>query len=425
MAGDLELLQRYKPVVHFDSHEAFFAHDVRAMADCTKFRLERADRTEVIAAHGPDPDPLSLATLSLSDGKYPNGMAYAKGDHFGLHLDGPDQFTTLAGDYRAMERAVPAEVRNKVFGRLATDAATGDRWLQYWYFYLYNDAQFAGRFDMHEGDWEMVQFKLDAQDAPQVAVYAQHAYAEARPYGALQFDGGRPVVFAGRGSHASYFDAGLHRTYLKHGADVFTELWWDAADGLGPHVDQELLALTDGWVHWEGAWGGTRGSGFPLDGDSPGGPITHGQWTHPTALEAGAREHPREDLAAAQSFNVHRVPGGLELGFDFSAWPQARAVPDRLVVTIRRVDESAPPLTDTLVVDAMLSGVVRPRVPLALEQAYTVAVSIIDSGGRPTAPSITTLPALPPDHPPHLIAPILHALDALFGREAGDDERPV
>lgn len=41
-----DLVREYQPVVRFDSQEAFFAHDVRAMADNANFRLTRADQRE-------------------------------------------------------------------------------------------------------------------------------------------------------------------------------------------------------------------------------------------------------------------------------------------------------------------------------------------------------------------------------------------
>jgi hypothetical protein len=357
-------------------------------------------------------------------------MAYQQGDHFGLRLDGPDRFATLAGDYRQMERELPRAVRNKVFGRVATDAETQERWLQYWYFYLYNDAQFAGRVDMHEGDWEMVQFKLGADDAPVTAVYAQHAYGEARPYDAVERDGDRPVVYAGRGSHASYFEPGLHRTHLRHTDGHYTNLWWDAADGNGPQLAQELLPLTDGWAQWRGAWGGTQKSSVEpirqLDGESPGGPVTHGQWSHPSHFEQEAIAHDhseRRELPPAPQVTVRRAAPGLELRFDFSAYAGGEPHPDRLLVTITVAGE--PPRTETIVVDSLLKGYVLPRAAVAPDHAATVAVSTIDTAGVPTAPLATELPALAPEGPRHVLRSVLDAIDDLFAREAAHDQRPV
>jgi len=56
------------------------------------------------------------------------------------------------------------EYANVVYGHVAVDR-TGARWLQYWLFYYYNDKAFLG-LGLHEGDWEMVQVGLGADDAP-------------------------------------------------------------------------------------------------------------------------------------------------------------------------------------------------------------------------------------------------------------------
>ena len=55
----------------------------------------------------------------------------------------------------------------------------GGSWLQYWLYYAYQD-QDRGvlRSGRHEGDWELVQFRVDAAGRPLEAVYAQHSGAE-------------------------------------------------------------------------------------------------------------------------------------------------------------------------------------------------------------------------------------------------------
>ena len=163
---------------------------------------------------------------------------------------------------------------------------------RYWFFYIYNDAQFGGRVDLHEGDWEMVQFLIGDSDTPVTAVYAQHAYAERRPWAEVELEppnAGQPVVYVGRGSHASYFRAGLRRTYVEVD-DHFEPLWWDAADGKRPPVTPQLEPMTDPWAQWPSIWGGTKARIPLLDGDSPQAPRLHGQWDRPEALAAGARD---------------------------------------------------------------------------------------------------------------------------------------
>ena len=60
----------------------------------------------------------------------------------------------------------------------------------------------------HAGDWELVQFRVDAAGRPVEAVYAQHSGAERCGWREVERRGGRPVVYAAHGSHASYLHAG-------------------------------------------------------------------------------------------------------------------------------------------------------------------------------------------------------------------------
>src|SRR5262249_6569764 len=82
--------------------------------------------------------------------------------------------------------------------------------LQYWLFYLSNDAA-----NVHEGDWEMIQVVLDANRRPTYAAYAQHNTYSWRPWDEVLTDSRdtdgsgepeeHPRVYVARGSHASYF----------------------------------------------------------------------------------------------------------------------------------------------------------------------------------------------------------------------------
>ena len=86
-----------------------------------------------------------------------------------------------------LPRAVPQaahgapELNNVTYGHAIE--VNGRVWLQYWLWYFYNDYQLSFGAGTHEGDWEMVQFRMD-DDAghPDIAVYAQHSYAELRPW---------------------------------------------------------------------------------------------------------------------------------------------------------------------------------------------------------------------------------------------------
>jgi hypothetical protein len=90
--------------------------------------------------------------------------------------------------------------------------------LQYWYFYAFNNwrSAFFGVND-HEADWEMVNVYLWRDDHgelhPEWVAYAAHDFSGddlRRRWDdpELQKEGEHPIIFAGAGSHASYYKAG-------------------------------------------------------------------------------------------------------------------------------------------------------------------------------------------------------------------------
>ena len=142
-------------------------------------------------------------------------------------------------------------------------------WLQYWLFYARQD-QDRGivRTGRHAGDWELVQYRLDASGRPLEAVYSQHSGAERCAWGAVERRGGRPVVHAARGSHASYFREGIR-----------DRMWPDPndeADGRGRAVRLRVVQIARSsprWMRWPGRWGGARARWWvPGEQDSPRGP---------------------------------------------------------------------------------------------------------------------------------------------------------
>jgi hypothetical protein len=154
------------------------------------------------------------------------------------------------------------------YGR-AVPARAGGEWLQYWLFYGYQDQDRgivrAGR---HEGDWELVQLRVTDAGRPVEAVYAQHSGAERCSADELTFRGGRPLVFAAHGSHASYLRAGTR-----------DRMWPDPndeADGRGPVVSPRLVEITrdsPSWMRRSTPWGDSRGRWWvPPEQDSPLGP---------------------------------------------------------------------------------------------------------------------------------------------------------
>ncbi len=141
--------------------------------------------------------PLSLSALGST---YPNGMTADSNDW----LDEPNgQYEWDAAQLHA------AGYADHIYGHAVRDSS-GKLWLQYWFFYYFNDFDVLGVGD-HEGDWEMVEVGLDSTNKPDQVIFAQHTDAARCMAGQYQpaLNGG-PVVYAALGSHASYPMAGVY-----------------------------------------------------------------------------------------------------------------------------------------------------------------------------------------------------------------------
>lgn len=287
------LLARYAPQLQYDSQEQYMADAADTITDNyygtslgETNTLQRSDGAVVATANPALGAPLSLGFLD-----WPN---YANGA-LEQYTDKIDELDTYESDAARMH-ADPFYA-NKIYGRVKQDSS-GRSWLQYWFWYYYNPWSVAG-FGAHEGDWEMIQLRLDANGAPDWATYSQHKDddAESCPYYVLDkqvsWNGDyHPVVYVARGSHASYVTPGSH--YLGW-AFVY-----DNADGQGFSVRPSLEVITDTsptWVKWEGQWGGSD--------SSPRGPREQGsKWSDPAAFDAQAG--PCEALAGSASGATRR-----------------------------------------------------------------------------------------------------------------------
>ena len=335
MATPTELLHRHKPVLKYDSQESYFADSAAEWTDNPGNRLVTAAGQELaVAGHG-----LGLAFLGPT---YPDGTA----------AQDTDVISDPTREYRSQARALHQRpgYANHVYGHAVPDR-NGDLWLQYWFFYFYNDFNLIGRIvhaGLHEGDWEMVQVHLRGE-TPDLAVYAQHKVAEARDWRQVDLLPGtvRSIVYVARGSHASYFEPGTH----------FTGAWFDHADGKRRSPEQTLDIVDESpadwaWVHWPGRWGDTKAAGSPIDSDSPDGPGHHRQWDDPLALVTTAREEERRQAPEGPPPIPPPPPraaaawhdGRIRVTYEVFPTPDDKW-PVGLAVTINSPDEPAPPTT--------------------------------------------------------------------------------
>jgi hypothetical protein len=290
------LLERYKPRLVYDSQEAYFADSAAVFTDSPTNNLRRANGAPIAA-----PPKLSLDYLGTT--AYQDGQKVLQGDVIG------DTTRNYARNAKAIRDKAP-RYRDRVYGHARKDSK-GRLWLQYWLFYYYNDFQLVGSLlggGRHEGDWELVQIRLGADDTPELVVGSQHKQAEAKSWAATAKDGDTPLIYIARGSHANYFSKGSQ----------FTGTWFDQADGKGPRIDPTLEVVTDNapsWLHWPGQWGDTKPGFLPLDSLSPNSPARRVHWLDPSKL-AGAEPQQAPAPPPAPKTTAQRDGTHLKVAFD-------------------------------------------------------------------------------------------------------------
>jgi hypothetical protein len=386
-----DLLKRFQPALRYDSNEQFFADSAAEFTEAPGIELRRAATADgasgaVIARSVPVAGEPELTLDFLGPQTYGNGAKVQRTDVIGV------QGTDYRARYRRL-RAARRDLANRMYGHAVE--VGGDVWLQYWFWYFYNDYQLALGLGTHEGDWEMVQLRIH-QGKPDVAVYTQHTSSQKRAWAdveKLASDPNRPVVYVARGSHGAYFDPGFHPT----------DAWYDIADGKRPAPADLALETVDddahAWLRWPGFWGDTkpRDSTAIFDAFSPTSPGTRSAWTNPgrlldAATTAVARTPPRApDVRIARGRDNR-----LEIAYDFSDRdPQPRA----LVVTVNSRDEKGvPPMTHTFEdVAAKRRGTLKTDIAIDPAHHYDIYASTV--AGDPPVPSDSTLTELDPARP--------------------------
>jgi hypothetical protein len=362
-ASDAELLDRHKPLLRYDSQGSFYADSARTMPERAVGRsanvLKRTDGS-VLARAGAR-GGLDLGFLGAR--KYRDGGKVEETDH----LD------AVGSDYvlQARELHAEPEYADRIYGHVARDD-DGRRWLQYWFFYYFNDKAFLG-FGLHEGDWEMVQIGLGANDRPEAMTFAQHSHGErCRWKDVEKRDRTRPIVYVARGSQASYPRRGRHRAPIVP----------DHADGKGAEVSPTLDPLDERWVGWPGRWGSSRARNI-AESNSPRGPKQHGQWSKPAEFHADAVERrtfegfvfgqPELRGAPAPQIKARRVRDRAVVSYRFPRPGRGEAAVTQIVVSVDSPDDGLPPATYPFPVEKA-EGTLEHPLPLE-DRRYVVRAS--------------------------------------------------
>ncbi|MDQ3724259.1 MAG: Vps62-related protein [Actinomycetota bacterium] len=405
-----DVLKRFQPVLRYDSNEQFFADSaVQYMVNPgNELRRKATARGNgaVIARALPAAGQQTLTLDFLGPKTYGDGSEVREGDLVSVrNKDYREQ-------YRRLRMAHP-ELKNVVYGHAIE--ANGRLWLQYWLWYFYNDYQLSLGLGKHEGDWEMVQFRVDPDAGhPDVAVYAQHRYGEVREWDGVEQLGDRPVVYVSRGSHASYFEAGFHQT----------EAWYDLADGKRRMKSRPALEILESseppWTRWPGRWGDTLPR-TAVESNSPTGPGAKKQWTAPDRmLDNPPSVSERGKGPRAPEVRALRAGGRLRVEYDVT---NRTPRPHMLVVTVNSEDEpGVPPQTHNIPVHSGGHGKVTTDIVLDPLKRHDVHTSTI--AGDPPVPSESRRSEIAPfgAQPPQLSLPqrALAAISGAFAAIRGD-----
>ena len=261
------LIERHRPVVFYGRDENYFMDAADTMTDWIENRLIREDAagTETIMADRESATAPADLDLDLLGATYSDpGVATI----FGLPRKDEDKLDQGGDPKAAADGMRAAGYGDRVYGRVV-HGSDGKLWVQYWFWYYFNDLTPLG--GTHEGDWEMIQVGLQTNLEPDVVAYATHDWGDRCGFEHAAINGtNSPKVYVAQGSHASYWEAGVH------GYDVH---WGDRDPSPQPalvHVTGELATF---WG-WPGRWGD----------NGPPAPSEQGKWKDPKAFYDNAAQ---------------------------------------------------------------------------------------------------------------------------------------
>ena len=231
------LAEKFAPILQFEKEETVYPVHIEYHLNNSNLNQSRPgeDLTD------PNPTVASIRLVTDPDAKFylDNRLGNVSDDR-------------IEKDYAQHEK----ELGYTVYSRVCTRNYESKLYyvLQYWMFYAFN----RGPLNTHEGDWEMVQIVLNADQEPMEAMYSQHTAGERTDWSLLEKDGDHPKVFIARGSHANYFKP--YQGKLSLANDVVA----DNGKTLEPD-DYSLVLLGEkgegnhsaeqDWLEYAGRWG--------------------------------------------------------------------------------------------------------------------------------------------------------------------------
>lgn len=301
-ATDFELLRRFEPVVRYTKGEQFFPADVERFVErCSLWAHNPNGTEEMLVPEGDltiesmvESHPAAFGTvqflrlvppLTLTESAQAINERYMleRRTHNVFHagqgrlarggllprlfdalfsatllLRGRVPGATAAAAELEYHKLLDKEERYVYYGRVVRQG--GWTALQYWFFFYYNSwrSGFRGVND-HESDWEMILVYLHEENGvlkPEWAGYASHDFhgddlrRRWDDCEELEIVEGHPVVYAGAGSHASYFRRGEYQAEvslpLPTWADKALKAWqrvWTETLGQAGRVDRNPFRI--------------------------------------------------------------------------------------------------------------------------------------------------------------------------------------
>jgi Right handed beta helix region/Vacuolar protein sorting-associated protein 62 len=401
------LLYRYAPELKYDNQESFLANSAAEITD--NWGTEAGLWEE--GGGGPYTNKLirSIALLDMD-------LAYsrpASGAGFRLTLDslgtsypgggsatGEDRLDETGENYAEDDHNLVAKgYLNRSYGRVVKGAG-GRIWLQYWYFYYYNNME-TGEWELkqgglHEGDWEEVQISLDEDFEPETVIFSAHGEGSSCEFENLEkasvSEG--PVVYVALDSHANYPEAGQY-SLISIGSETLVH---DHANGKGPAITPSVEVIGQdppSWLEWPGRWGNSRGGVIPGQAESPTGPKQNSGWDPDDFAEGAAGceenydgESEWERSQAANASPVAAPTVGLTT-FEGRHPTVSYRLPDggrkesgsRLILSVKERDSDLPPLTKT-VKGPKATGVTTLPFKLNPKKEVVILASVLDRHGN-------------------------------------------
>jgi hypothetical protein len=149
--------------------------------------------------------------------------------------------------------------------------------IQYWMFYPFNGAWDSSAFSVHEGDWEHVTVRVDADTLEPLSFYiAAHAGGERLPWDEVRCtDDGHPVSYSALDTHAGYPTDGTFWVDIRADDTSLLGPIWDCGDRLINLGERNNTLPGASWNTYNGHWGEIGSGG---DKSGPHGPHLNGKW---------------------------------------------------------------------------------------------------------------------------------------------------